>query len=90
MHISQTNNAGVSPCLVHLPSLTNPPPSDLGWGRHAEPIIEGLKRLWDIPLSKGGKVLALTILETKGIFPTLTERRNNVNDAIRSYEKENL
>ncbi|KAI3337812.1 SGNH hydrolase-type esterase domain-containing protein [Ustulina deusta] len=64
--------------------------NDLGWGRHAEPIIEGLKRLWDIPLSKGGKVLALTILETKGIFPTLTERRNNVNDAIRSYEKENF
>ncbi|GAW12231.1 hypothetical protein ANO14919_015920 [Xylariales sp. No.14919] len=64
--------------------------NDLGWGRPADRLIEGLKRAWDIPLSKGGKVLALTILETKGIFRSITERRNEVNEAIRGYEKENF
>ncbi|KAI0459594.1 SGNH hydrolase-type esterase domain-containing protein [Xylaria acuta] len=64
--------------------------NDLGWGRPADQIVEGLKRAWDIPLSKGGKVLALTILETKAKFRSITERRNEVNDAIRNYEKENF
>ncbi|KAI1166508.1 SGNH hydrolase-type esterase domain-containing protein [Nemania serpens] len=64
--------------------------NDLGWGKPADAIIEGLKRVWDIPLSKGGKVMALTIPETKGKFPTVTERRNEINDVIRSYEKDNF
>lgn len=34
--------------------------------------------------------MALTIPETKGKFPTVTERRNEINDVIRSYEKDNL
>ncbi|KAI0489655.1 SGNH hydrolase-type esterase domain-containing protein [Xylaria cf. heliscus] len=64
--------------------------NDLGWGRQTNQIIEGLKRAWDIPLSKGSKVLALTIPETKGVFRGITEKRNEVNDAIRNYEKENF
>ncbi|KAI1430127.1 GDSL-like Lipase/Acylhydrolase [Xylaria sp. FL1777] len=64
--------------------------NDLGWGKEAEHIIEGLKRVWDIPLVNGSKVLGLTILETAGTFPSITERRNEVNDAIRSYEEENF
>ncbi|KAI1121447.1 GDSL-like Lipase/Acylhydrolase [Nemania abortiva] len=62
--------------------------NDLGWGRTADVIIEGLKRVWDIPLSKGSKVLALTIPETQGKFPVIIERRGEVNDFIRGYEKE--
>ncbi|KAF2970183.1 hypothetical protein GQX73_g3382 [Xylaria multiplex] len=72
------------------PDLTDLSPSDLGWGKPADQIIEGLKRAWDIPLSKGGKVLALTILETKGIFRSISERRREVNDAIKSYERDNF
>ncbi|KAI1119651.1 GDSL-like Lipase/Acylhydrolase [Nemania sp. NC0429] len=64
--------------------------NDLGWGRSADAIIEGLKRAWGIPLSKGGKVMALTILETKGNFPTIIEKRDEVNDVIRSHEKESF
>ncbi|TGJ78250.1 hypothetical protein E0Z10_g10510 [Xylaria hypoxylon] len=63
--------------------------NDLGWNRPAD-IIEGLKRAWDIPLSKGGKVLALTIPETKSTSRETIERRNEVNDAIRGYEKDNF
>ncbi|KAJ2973043.1 hypothetical protein NUW58_g9041 [Xylaria curta] len=64
--------------------------NDLGWGRPADEIIEGLKLAWNVPLSKGGKVLALTIPETKGKFQSITERRGEVNNAIRNYEKENF
>ncbi|KAI0545775.1 GDSL-like Lipase/Acylhydrolase [Xylaria curta] len=64
--------------------------NDLGWGRPADQIIEGLKKAWDIPLSKGSKVLALTIPETKARFRTITDRRNEVNEVIRNYEKENF
>ncbi|KAI1276161.1 GDSL-like Lipase/Acylhydrolase [Xylaria sp. FL0933] len=64
--------------------------NDLGWGRSAESIIEGLKKAWDIPLAKGSKVLALTIMETKGRFHDITVRRNEVNEAIKNYEKENF
>ncbi|KAI0526024.1 GDSL-like Lipase/Acylhydrolase [Xylaria bambusicola] len=63
--------------------------NDLGWGREADKIIEGLEKSWDIPLSKGGKVMALTIPETKGIFPDITEKRTIINDAIRIYDREN-
>ncbi|KAI1259811.1 GDSL-like Lipase/Acylhydrolase [Xylariaceae sp. FL1019] len=61
--------------------------NDLGWGRTSEAIIEGLKRTWGIPLSRGGKVLSLTVPETKGKFQSITQKRNEVNDAIRSYER---
>ncbi|KAI0969943.1 GDSL-like Lipase/Acylhydrolase [Xylaria arbuscula] len=64
--------------------------NDLGWSRPADRIIEALKRTWDIPLSKGSKVLALTVPETKGVFRDITEGREQVNDAIRSYEKEDF
>ncbi|KAI0117742.1 GDSL-like Lipase/Acylhydrolase [Nemania sp. FL0031] len=62
--------------------------NDLGWGRPADAIIEALKRVWDIPLSKGSKVLALTIPETHGKYPVIKKRRGEVNDFIRGYEKE--
>lgn len=73
-----------------LACLTSPLPSDLGWGRPVDAIIEGLKRIWDIPLSKGSKVLALTVPETQGKFRDIIEKRGEVNDTIRTYEKENL
>ncbi|KAK8044737.1 hypothetical protein PG993_004761 [Apiospora rasikravindrae] len=37
--------------------------NDLGWGLSEKDIFEALQKCWDIPLSKGGKVLALTIPE---------------------------
>ncbi|KAI8629416.1 GDSL-like Lipase/Acylhydrolase [Xylariaceae sp. FL1651] len=63
--------------------------NDLAWGRPANQIIEALKRCWDVSLSKGGKVLALTIPETRAQFASIIERRTEVNEAIKAYEKPN-
>lgn len=80
------------PDSVHYLVVTNQalPCSDVGWGRKASQIIDALITAWDVPLSRGGKVLALTIPETKGMFRELSANRNAVNEAIRSYEEENL
>ncbi|KAI1819864.1 SGNH hydrolase-type esterase domain-containing protein [Xylaria intraflava] len=64
--------------------------NDLGWDMPADQLIEALKRAWDIPLSKGSKVLALTIPETNAGFGHVKEKRQIVNEAIRGYEKENF
>ncbi|KAI1432616.1 SGNH hydrolase-type esterase domain-containing protein [Xylaria sp. CBS 124048] len=64
--------------------------NDLGWAKPTEQLFEALKRVWEIPLSKGGKVLALTIPETKMKHGRIGERRDTVNEAIRSYERENF
>ncbi|KAJ3554678.1 hypothetical protein NPX13_g10551 [Xylaria arbuscula] len=64
--------------------------NDVGWGKKAPEIIDALIKAWDIPLSRGGKVLALTIPETKRPFPQIIANRNAVNEFTRSYEKENF
>ncbi|KAI4870358.1 SGNH hydrolase [Hypoxylon rubiginosum] len=61
--------------------------NDLGWDRPTSDIITGLERTWEIPLSKGGKVLALTIPDTKSRLYNLKERRDAVNKAIKEYKK---
>ncbi|KAI2625242.1 SGNH hydrolase-type esterase domain-containing protein [Xylaria nigripes] len=63
--------------------------NDLAVDKPAHQLILALKGVWGIPLSKGGKVLALTIPETKASSLHLTMRRNIVNDAIRNNEREN-
>lgn len=56
-------------------------------------IFEKLVECWDIPLRRGCKVLALTVPEA-GIKDPARERidarRNELNDAIRGYKRENL
>lgn len=64
--------------------------NDLGWGVKTDDIIAGLEKAWDIPLSKGGKVLALTIPDTKYQGLNLGERRDAVNKAIKEYKKPNF
>ncbi|KAI2606552.1 SGNH hydrolase [Hypoxylon sp. NC1633] len=64
--------------------------NDLGWGCDEELIIQGLKRTWDFPLSKGCKVLTLTIPDTRAKFREIQERREKVNKAIREYKKQNV
>ncbi|KAH9884761.1 GDSL-like Lipase/Acylhydrolase [Xylariomycetidae sp. FL2044] len=64
--------------------------NDIGWGLPADKLIEGLQRAWDIPLSRGGKVLALTIPETKRKFETIIARRQEVNEFIKNYKKTNF
>ncbi|KAI0391569.1 GDSL-like Lipase/Acylhydrolase [Xylariaceae sp. FL0594] len=64
--------------------------NDLGWGQSVEQIIEGLKRTWDIPLSRGGKVLALTIPETKRKVSDMHDKRGEVNKFIKEYKRDNF
>ncbi|KAI8963279.1 SGNH hydrolase [Daldinia sp. FL1419] len=64
--------------------------NDLGWGRPVDDIIASLKQTWDIPLSKGGKVLALTVLDTRARNKDILERRNEINTAIKEYKKPNF
>ncbi|KAI1776567.1 SGNH hydrolase [Hypoxylon cercidicola] len=61
--------------------------NDLGWERPTSDIIAGLERTWDIPLRQGGKVLALTIPDTRARVYNLRERRDEVNKAIKEYKK---
>ena len=63
--------------------------NDLGWRVSAADIIEGLKETWDVPLRRGGKVLALTVPEIRDAGP-LDEVRDEVNAAIKAYDRPNL
>ncbi|XDG10324.1 hypothetical protein ABKA04_009939 [Annulohypoxylon sp. FPYF3050] len=64
--------------------------NDLGWGCSSEDLIAGLKKAWDIPLSHGSKVLALTITDTRSRYKDIKERRDEVNKAIKEYKKPNF
>ncbi|KAL7628377.1 hypothetical protein AAE478_002579 [Parahypoxylon ruwenzoriense] len=64
--------------------------NDLGWGCRVDDIIAGLKRTWDIPLSKGSKVLALTIPDTRARYGDIAQRRDTVNKAIKDYKRQNF
>ncbi|KAI1417128.1 SGNH hydrolase [Hypoxylon sp. FL1857] len=64
--------------------------NDLGWGCAVDEIVAGLKRTWDIPLSKGGKVLALTIPDTRSRYKDIKERRDEVNKTIKEYKQPNF
>lgn len=67
--------------------------SDLGWGVPPEDIFEKLKEIWDIPLRRKCRVLALTVPEA-GLEGATRERidvrRNKLNDLIKGYKRENL
>jgi hypothetical protein len=64
--------------------------SDIAWTYPPDIVMGALKDTWDIPLSKGGKVLALTIPETKGQNSETIERRDAINLAIKEYRRHNL
>lgn len=64
--------------------------SDIACGYSADRVLEALRNVWNIPLSKGGKVLALTIPECILEDKELDDRRSAVNDGIKLYKKQNL
>ena len=68
--------------------------SDLAFpGVQPDDLFEELRRIWDIPLGKKSKVLALTVPEA-GIMSSqrtrIGNRRNRLNTLIKEYKKENL
>ncbi|KAI4596204.1 hypothetical protein KJ359_005711 [Pestalotiopsis sp. 9143b] len=64
--------------------------NDLGWRHPAAEVLQELEKVWDVPLSKGGKVLALTVPETRQKSETLDEARKTVNDGIMACKKQNV
>lgn len=63
--------------------------NDLGWGNLADPTYEALQKVWNIPLSHGTKVLALTVPECGACNPSLDERRDALNKHIKDHKAEN-
>ncbi|KAI1855439.1 hypothetical protein JX266_000304 [Neoarthrinium moseri] len=64
--------------------------NDLVWSCRPDTLLNSLKELWDIPLSHGGKVLALTIPEINADIPGLEFSRKAVNLGIKNYKKQNF
>ena len=64
--------------------------SDIARDTTSEEIFEALKEAWDTPLSRGGKVLALTVPETRAKVTWATFKRAEINDSILSHETTNL
>lgn len=65
--------------------------NDLAWKVSPNDVVDGLRRTWGISLSRGGKVLALTIPEVGvGYFPQVDEARDDINEAIREYKRPNF
>ena len=68
--------------------------SDLAFpGVQPDDLFEELRRIWDIPLGKKSKVLALTVPEAGIMLSQRTRignRRNRLNTLIKEYKKENL
>ncbi|KAF3010448.1 hypothetical protein E8E14_002127 [Neopestalotiopsis sp. 37M] len=64
--------------------------NDLGWGHPTDKVLEELEKVWEIPLSRGSKVLALTIPESKHVSEKLIAARKTVNDGIKAYNRQNF
>ncbi|RYO74896.1 hypothetical protein DL764_010674 [Monosporascus ibericus] len=63
--------------------------NDVAWSASAEAIVDGLRRTWDVVLSRGGRVLALTIPEAKRDSPATRGKRDQINEFIRTYKRHN-
>ncbi|RYP53425.1 hypothetical protein DL768_001570 [Monosporascus sp. mg162] len=64
--------------------------NDIAWSAPAEAVVEGLRRTWDVALSRGGRVLALTIPEAKRDSPATRAKRDQINEFIRTYKRHNF
>lgn len=66
--------------------------SDIAFNVETEVIFERFKQVWDIPLSHGSKVLAITVPRATidGGNMGLVERRNAINKKIMEYTKDGL
>ncbi|KAI1339348.1 SGNH hydrolase-type esterase domain-containing protein [Xylariaceae sp. FL0016] len=64
--------------------------NDLTWNKNAPDIIEALQQAWDVALSEGGKVLALTVPEYRAKVQKICDRRQDVNKAILTYSLPNF
>lgn len=64
--------------------------SDIVWNCAAEQVLQSLMKVYDIPLSKGAKVLALTIPECRLVDEDLDNTRDAINEGIMTCKRQNL
>lgn len=64
--------------------------NDLAFSVDAEMLFEALRAVWAVPLSKGGRVLACTVPDSKPGKGTAAARRAELNALIRGWRQENL
>lgn len=75
----------------HLrPSMLTSTASDIGYWFPPKDIYGFLKEAWAIPLSRGTKVLALTVPECKSQSQLATDTRNELNRLILQHKEPNL
>ncbi|RDW84422.1 hypothetical protein BP6252_02012 [Coleophoma cylindrospora] len=63
--------------------------NDLGWGKPGDEIYSALQKVWNIPLSHGTNVLAVTVPECD-CSSDLADRREYVNSHILNHTQENF
>lgn len=64
--------------------------SDIAWRSEADAVLAALKKTWDVPLSKGGRVLALTVPECDGYNTRVDATRSELNKDIKAYKHDKL
>lgn len=64
--------------------------NDLGWGREPEAIFTALKPFWEIPLSTGANVLALTVTEHGNDNAEQFAKRVKLNELISKYTESSI
>ncbi|KAJ5633087.1 SGNH hydrolase [Penicillium lividum] len=62
--------------------------NDLGYGKLAEEIYDGLQKTWQIALDTGCRVIALTVPECKARSRSLDNRRSDLNKMILAHKAE--
>ncbi|PKS06536.1 hypothetical protein jhhlp_007284 [Lomentospora prolificans] len=77
---------------IHMtgPSSLAVQSNDIAYCFTATEIYSALKETWAIPLSKGTKVLALTVPECKSKAQFATDTRNNLNKLILRHKEPNF
>ena len=64
--------------------------NDLTQGREPDVILEALQKVWNVPLSYGGKVLALTVPESGNTPQAVNFKRSGLNELILEHEEDRL
>ncbi|KAK3330776.1 SGNH hydrolase-type esterase domain-containing protein [Apodospora peruviana] len=65
--------------------------NDIAMGIPGEDVFTELKKVWDMPLRRNVKVLALTVPEAgMGNSPAIIARRKALNDSIKGYKRTNF
>ncbi|KAH7163174.1 SGNH hydrolase-type esterase domain-containing protein [Dactylonectria estremocensis] len=61
--------------------------NDMAYGISPTSVYESLQKAWDIPLSKGSKVLALTVPECEARSERVDKRRDELNRSIMTHRQ---